>query len=181
MGEGGRYACGLAWLIFTTAIVFWWFLQTYLTSGPYSFWFFLVMKQCIFLIVFRTSGDGYSLLGRKKASAAQCLTLVNNGPKINKNLKIHSIQTRRDWIGQTPSHATLPLKGFCSYRQEVRTLPWSNHGPQLFVSILLGQSIEEKECSYGKSKSSIIWPKCPLDVLARVKSYWSQSTRKVQR
>ncbi len=34
-----------------------------------------------------------------------------------------------------------------------------------------GQSIEEKECSYGKIKSSIIWPKCPLDVLARVKSY----------
>ncbi len=35
----------------------------------------------------------------------------------------------------------------------------------------LGQSIEEKERSYGKDKSSIIWPKCPLDVLARVKSY----------
>ncbi len=37
--------------------------------------------------------------------------------------------------------------------------------------VALGESIEEKECSYGKSKSSIIWPKCPLDVLARVKSY----------
>ncbi len=47
-GEGGRYACGLAWLIFTTAIVFWWFLQTYLTSGQCSCWFFLVMKQRIF-------------------------------------------------------------------------------------------------------------------------------------
>jgi hypothetical protein len=48
-GEGGRYACGLAWLIFTTSIVFWRFLQTYMTSGPYSFWFLLVMKQHIFL------------------------------------------------------------------------------------------------------------------------------------
>ncbi len=38
-------------------------------------------------------------------------------------------------------------------------------------SVAKGQSIEEKECSYGKSKSSIIWPKCPLDVMARVKSY----------
>ncbi len=48
VGEGGRYACGLAWLIFTTAIVFWWFLQTYLTSGQCSCWFLLVMKQRIF-------------------------------------------------------------------------------------------------------------------------------------
>ncbi len=32
----------------TTAMFSWWFLQTYLTSGPYSFWFFLVMKQRIF-------------------------------------------------------------------------------------------------------------------------------------
>ncbi len=47
-GGGGRYACGLAWLIFTTAIVFWWFLQTYVTSGQCSCWFLLVIKQWIF-------------------------------------------------------------------------------------------------------------------------------------
>ncbi len=40
-GGRGTLACGLVWLIFSTAIVFWWFLQTYLTSGPCSFWFFL--------------------------------------------------------------------------------------------------------------------------------------------
>ncbi len=28
---------------------FCWFLQTYLTSGPCSFWFFLVLERCIFL------------------------------------------------------------------------------------------------------------------------------------
>ena len=48
VGEGGRYACGLAWLIFTTNIVFWWFLQTYMTSGHCSCWFLLVIEQCIF-------------------------------------------------------------------------------------------------------------------------------------
>jgi hypothetical protein len=32
VGEGVRYAFGLAWLIFITALVF-----CYLTSGPYSF------------------------------------------------------------------------------------------------------------------------------------------------
>ncbi len=30
------------------AILFWWFLQTYLTSGPCSSWFFLVMERYIF-------------------------------------------------------------------------------------------------------------------------------------
>ncbi len=35
-------------LTFSTAIVFWWFLQTYMTSGPCSSWFFLVVKRCIF-------------------------------------------------------------------------------------------------------------------------------------
>jgi hypothetical protein len=44
VGEGGHYAFGLAWLIFTTAIVFWWFLQTYLTSGLYSLFFILQQK-----------------------------------------------------------------------------------------------------------------------------------------
>ena len=48
VGEGGRYACGLAWLIFTMDIVFWWFLQTYMTSGHCSCWFLLVIEQRIF-------------------------------------------------------------------------------------------------------------------------------------
>ncbi len=48
VGEGGRYVCGLALLIFTTATVFRWFLQTYLTSGHCSCWFLLVMKLCFF-------------------------------------------------------------------------------------------------------------------------------------
>jgi hypothetical protein len=38
-----------------------------LTSGPCSCWFFLVMKQRIFLIVLRLPGDGYFLLGSKKS------------------------------------------------------------------------------------------------------------------
>ncbi len=46
--EGGRYACGLAWLFFTTDIVFWRFLQTYMTSGHCSCWFLLVIEQRIF-------------------------------------------------------------------------------------------------------------------------------------
>jgi hypothetical protein len=53
VGEGGRYACGLAWLIFTTDIVFWWFLQTYMTSGHCSCWFLLVIEQRIFLTLIR--------------------------------------------------------------------------------------------------------------------------------
>ncbi len=32
----------------STVIVFWWFLQTYMTSGPCSSWFFLVVERCIF-------------------------------------------------------------------------------------------------------------------------------------
>jgi hypothetical protein len=32
----------------STAIVFWWFLQTYMTSGPCSSWFFIVVERCIF-------------------------------------------------------------------------------------------------------------------------------------
>ena len=32
----------------STAIVFWWFLQTYMTSGPCFSWFFLVMKSWFF-------------------------------------------------------------------------------------------------------------------------------------
>jgi hypothetical protein len=48
---GGR---GDAWVRFGLAhflqrlIVFWWFLQTYMTSGPCSSWFFLVMKRWFF-------------------------------------------------------------------------------------------------------------------------------------
>ncbi len=43
-----------AWVRFGLAhflqrlIVFWWFLQTYMTSGPCSSWFFLVMKRWFF-------------------------------------------------------------------------------------------------------------------------------------
>ena len=45
---------GDAWVRFGLAhflqrlIVFWWFLQTYMTSGPCSSWFFLVMKSWFF-------------------------------------------------------------------------------------------------------------------------------------
>jgi hypothetical protein len=65
VGEGGRYACGLAWLIFTTA--------SFLMISPnlHDIWpvFFLIFSRyetVHFLIIFRPSGDGYSLLGSKK-------------------------------------------------------------------------------------------------------------------
>ncbi len=66
VGEGGCYACGLAWLIFTNGFSF-------LTISPnlHDIWpvFFLVPSRyetAHFLIVLRPSGDGYSLLGSKK-------------------------------------------------------------------------------------------------------------------
>jgi hypothetical protein len=66
VGEGGRFAFGLAWLIFTMAIVF-------LTISPnlFDIWpvFFLVPSRyetAHFFIVLRPPGDGYSLFGSKK-------------------------------------------------------------------------------------------------------------------
>ncbi len=53
-GRSKRWVGGDAWVRFGLAhflqrlIVFWWFLQTYMTSGPCSSWFFLVMKSWFF-------------------------------------------------------------------------------------------------------------------------------------
>jgi hypothetical protein len=66
VGEGGRYACGLAWLIFTTAIVF-----LMISPNLHDIWplFFLIPSRyetAHLLTLFRLPGDGYSLLGSKK-------------------------------------------------------------------------------------------------------------------
>ncbi len=48
VGGGDTMNGGLAWLTFTTNIVFWWFLQTYMTSRCCSCWFLLRFEQRIF-------------------------------------------------------------------------------------------------------------------------------------
>ncbi len=47
---GGGDAWGEVWFgsFLQRRMVFWWFLQTYMTSGPCSSWFFLVMKSWFF-------------------------------------------------------------------------------------------------------------------------------------
>ncbi len=60
------------------------------------------------------------------------------------------------------------LTGHCKQETEILLRKDDSNSKSKQTS---GQSIEEKECSYGKDKSSIIWPKCPLDVLARFKSH----------
>jgi hypothetical protein len=65
-GEGGTLACGLVWLIFSMAIVFLMISPNLLDIWPM---FFLILSRCEtlhFLIVIRTSGDGYSLLSSQK-------------------------------------------------------------------------------------------------------------------
>ncbi len=47
---GGGDAWGEVWFgsFLQRLMVFWWFLQTYMTSGPCSSWFFLVVKSWFF-------------------------------------------------------------------------------------------------------------------------------------
>jgi hypothetical protein len=66
VGEGGHYAFGLAWLIFTTAYSFLMISPNLLNIWPVFFLILSPYETAHFLIVFRTSGDGYSLLGIKK-------------------------------------------------------------------------------------------------------------------
>jgi hypothetical protein len=63
-GEGGRYACGLAH--FHSG-----YSSLMISPNLFDIWpvFFLILSRygtLHFLIVIRTSGDGYSLLGSKK-------------------------------------------------------------------------------------------------------------------
>jgi hypothetical protein len=49
-GRGGGDAWGEVWFgsFLQRLMVFWWFPQTYMTSGPCSSWFFLVVKSWFF-------------------------------------------------------------------------------------------------------------------------------------
>ena len=66
VGEEGCYACGLAWLIFTTDIVF-----LAISPNLHDIWplFLLIPSRYLtahLLTLLRLLGDGYSLLGSKK-------------------------------------------------------------------------------------------------------------------
>jgi hypothetical protein len=57
---------GLVWLISSTAYGFW-----MISPNLHDIWamFFLILSRCeklVLLMLFRTSGDGYSLQGSKK-------------------------------------------------------------------------------------------------------------------
>jgi hypothetical protein len=64
--EGVRYAVGMAWLIFTTAIVFLMISPNLHDTWPVFFLILSCYETAHFLIVFRPSGDSCSLLGSKK-------------------------------------------------------------------------------------------------------------------
>ncbi len=74
VGEWGRYACGLAWLIFTTAIVFDDF-------SKHDIWpvFFLILSRyetAHLLTLIRLPGDGYLCWAAKnslRGTALYCL------------------------------------------------------------------------------------------------------------
>jgi hypothetical protein len=61
VGEGGRYAVGLAWLIFFNGFSF-----LMISPNLHDIWamFFLILsryEKLVLLILFMTSDDGYSL------------------------------------------------------------------------------------------------------------------------
>jgi hypothetical protein len=51
-GGGGGGSLGALWRAFpqTQELVFWWFLRSYLTSAPFSCWYFLLLKQRICIV-----------------------------------------------------------------------------------------------------------------------------------
>ncbi len=53
-------------VFFVRNMVFGWFLHTYMTSGPFYCWYFLLLKLRIFLMLLKLPGDGYSRLCSKK-------------------------------------------------------------------------------------------------------------------
>ncbi len=62
----------------TQELVFWWFLGSYLTSGPFSCWYFLLLKQRIFW--YYSSRQVMAILcsvAKKAASAAQAESSVS--------------------------------------------------------------------------------------------------------
>ncbi len=66
LGGGWRLGWGLVWLISSTAYGFW-----MISPNLHDIWamFFLILSRCeklVLLMLFRTSGDGYSLQGSKK-------------------------------------------------------------------------------------------------------------------
>jgi hypothetical protein len=74
-----RWGGGVAWVALwrafsqTQKLVFWWFLRIYLTSAPFSCWYFLLLKQQIFW--YYSTLQVMAILccvARKAASAAQC-------------------------------------------------------------------------------------------------------------
>ncbi len=71
---GGGVAWVALWRAFpqTQELVFWWFLLSYLTSAPFSCWYFLLLKQRIFW--YYSSHQVMAFLccvAKKAASAAQ--------------------------------------------------------------------------------------------------------------
>ncbi len=78
LGVGWCYACGLAWLILTTDIVFRRFLQTYMTSGHCSCWFLLVIEQHIFWHYLGLFRWWLFSVGQQKIASAAQVGLIRN-------------------------------------------------------------------------------------------------------
>ncbi len=75
-GGGGGLGSPLAGFSPNTELVFWLFLRSYLTSGPFSCWYFLLLKQSFFR--YYSSRQVMAILccvAQKAASPAQLLSI----------------------------------------------------------------------------------------------------------
>ncbi len=95
-GRGGDLGSPLAGFSPNTGISFWLFLQSYLTSGPFSCWYFLLLKQRFFWYYF--SHQVMAILccvDQKAASAAHFWWLFPSQLRVN----MTTLVLCKTWVG----------------------------------------------------------------------------------